>query len=115
MSRFYNMNVEISGHDADKTAAIKDAATREWEFNDWDVYDGKLTANADGSLCGGETEKQFAERLSVAVWAANGKFCNVSIDATYLENLPCETYSLDEDDFERLKAESGNKDCAPSA
>jgi hypothetical protein len=106
MSRFYNMRVEISGHDASKTEAIKDAATGEWEFDDWNEYEGKLSANAHSYLCGGETEKQFAERVSVAVWKVNGKFCDVAIHATCLEYLPCETYALDEDDFDRLKAES---------
>ncbi len=104
MSRAYNMGVEISGYDASKTTAIKDAAAVQWEFDDWNECDGTLTAFADGSLGGGETEEQFAERMSVAVWSANGKFCEVSIVATYLEDLPFETYSLDESDFERLKA-----------
>jgi hypothetical protein len=106
MSRFYNMGVEISGHDAGKIEAVKDAAAGEWKFDDWNECDGKLSAYADGHLCGGESEKQFAERVSMAVWRANGKFCDVSIVATCLEDLPCETYSLDEDDFDRLKAES---------
>lgn len=49
------------------------------------------------------------------VWRANGKFCDVSVHATYLEDLPSETYSFDEADFERLKGEIENKDSAPSA
>ena len=105
MSSFYNMHIKISGHVVGMTKAIKTAANSEWEFDDWFEYDGKLSAGADGNLCGGETEKQFAERVSVAVWKANEKFCNVEINATYLQELPYETYSLDEDDFERLKAE----------
>ena len=109
MSRAYNMYVAISGHVASNTTAIKDAAGGEWEFDAWDEWDGKLTASADGHLGGGETEKQFVERLSMAVWRANGLFCDVVIHATYLEDLPCETYSLDEDDFEQLKAKAAVK------
>ena len=116
MSRAYNMGIEISGHDTDKTMAIKDAANGEWEFDDWDQHDGKLIAYADGHLGGGETEEQFAERLTKTAWRANGKFCYVSIVATYLEDFPYEKYSFDEDDFERLKAEiEDNADASSDA
>ena len=65
-----------------------------------------LTASEEASLCGGESEEQFTERLSLAVWKANGEFCEVTINATYLENLPYEIHSLDEDDYERLMKRS---------
>ena len=50
----------------------------------------------------GRSEEQFTERLSVAIWRANGGYCRVSVDATYLENLPYETHGLDESDYARL-------------
>jgi len=64
--------------------------------------DKKLSAYGEGLLGGGETEREFTERLSVAIWRANGAYCEVSVNATYLEELPSETYSLDEDDYARL-------------
>ncbi len=102
MSRYYEMGVEITGHRPDKADAIRDAATNEWEFADWYDQDGKLTASAEGSLCGGETEEEFTERLSMAIWQANGAYCEVTVNATYLESLPYETHCLDEDDYTRL-------------
>ena len=63
---------------------------------------GKLTASADDQLCGGETERQFAERLAKAIWTANGGPCEVEVRATYLEDPPHEEYSFDESDYERI-------------
>ena len=106
MSRFYEMSVEVSGHNPAKVAEIQAAAEQEWPFDDWwsAEDDNAATRHASGqsSLCGGETEEEFTERLSLAIWRANGGFCRVSVDATYLENLPYETYELDEADYARL-------------
>lgn len=108
MSNFYRISIEIRRHDSAKSDSIKDAAASEWSFEDWYEREGKLTCCAESFLGAGESEKEFAERVSVAVWRANGKFCDVSVHATYLEDLPCETFSFDESDFERLKAEIEN-------
>ena len=103
MSRYYEMTVEISGHDPEKEDHIKKAAEGVWPFSDWMVSDkGDLQASAQHSLVGGESEEQFTERLSVAIWQANGGFCEVVVDSTYLENLPYETHVLGEWDYDRL-------------
>ena len=106
MSRFYEMSVEVSGHDPAKVAEIQAAAEQELPFDDWwtrgDDDAATMHASAQSSLCGGESEEEFTERLSRAIWRANGGFCRVSVDATYLENLPHETYELDESDYARL-------------
>jgi len=102
MSRFYEMSVEVSGHDPAKMAQIQEAAEEEWSFDDWYDSGENLTASGQGNLSGGETEEEFTERLSLAIWRTNGGFCRVSVDATYLENLPYETYELDESDYARL-------------
>jgi len=108
MSRFYEMSVEVSGHDPAKVAEIQAAAEQEWPFDDWwfageeDDAAATMHASGQGSLCGGETEEEFTGRLSLAIWRANGGYCRVSVDATYLENLPYETHELDEADYARL-------------
>ena len=103
MSRCYDMTVEISGNDPAKVSEIQAAAEKEWPFSDWWSSDiGDMQASAQDSLCGGESEEQFTERLSVAIWRANGGYCRISVDATYLENLPYETHELDEADYARL-------------
>jgi len=50
----------------------------------------------------GRSEEQFTERLSVAIWRANDGFCEVVVNATYLEELPYEIHSLDQTDYARL-------------
>ena len=103
MSRYYEMTVEISGHDPEKVAPIQTAAEKEWPFGDWYFSDnGMMQASAQHSLAGGESEEQFTERLSVAIWQANGGFCEVIVNATFMENLPYEIHTLDEFDYTRL-------------
>ena len=106
MSRFYEMSVEVSGYVPAKAADIQAAAEEEWPFADWwragDDEAATMHASGQSSLCGGETDEEFAERLSLAIWRANGGYCRVSLDATFLENLPYETYELDEADYARL-------------
>jgi hypothetical protein len=78
-------------------------AEAEWPFSSWwSSGDGNIQASASDWLCGGESEEQFTERLSVAIWRANGSFCEVVVNATYLEELPYETHVLDESDHARL-------------
>ena len=103
MSRHYEMTVEISGHDPEKVSEIQAAAEEEWPFEDWWSSDERRHASVRaGLICGGETEEQFTERLSVAIWRANGGFCEVVVNATYLEELPYEIHTLDQADYERL-------------
>ena len=82
MSRAYDMSVEIIGFRPDRTDAIEAAANQEWNFADWFISEETLFASAEGSLCGGESEEDFAERLSLAVWRANGEYCDVTVNAT---------------------------------
>jgi hypothetical protein len=108
MSRLYEMTVTISGYHPANTDKIQAAAEREWPFTDWwdsddeDLDTPPLEASAQSSLCGGESEEEFTERLSVAIWQANGGYCCVVVNATYLENLPYETHTLGEEDYDRL-------------
>jgi hypothetical protein len=110
MSRLYEMGVEISGYDPAKVPQIQAAAEQEWPIDGWHVSHGegpnnhRMHGSAEASLCGGETEEEFAERFAVAVWRANGGYCQVVVDATYMEALPYETHVLDEDDYRRLLA-----------
>jgi hypothetical protein len=108
MSRCYEMSVEISGHDPTKVPHIQAAAGSQWPFDDWSLSSEKdqdtaaMHASAQHNLCGGESEEQFTERLSMAIWRANGRYCEVTVDATYLESLPYETHALSETDYARL-------------
>jgi hypothetical protein len=101
------MTVQVSGYDLAKVSQIQAAAGKEWPFEEWGLSgsvhdDPGMQASAQDSLCGGESEEEFVERLSLAIWRANGSYCQVVVDATFLENLPYETHTLDETDYVRL-------------
>ena len=110
MSRNYTMGVQIEGYRHDNLDAVTKAAQEVWPFRDW--WDGNgsahIGASADHQLAGGESEDEFTERLSLAIWKANGAYCEVTVDATYLDELPFESYQLDEDAYERLVTKGAN-------
>jgi hypothetical protein len=106
MSRFYGMSIKITGHDENKAHAIFKAIKKEWDFQDEFLNDitaqedepAKQTADrprflsayGESYLGGGESEDQFTDRIALAVWKANGGYCHIQVDATYLEDLPYE-------------------------
>ena len=94
------MHVEIVGFGKSKQSAIEKAAKGEWNFEEPDLMrlDGKLAMVLEGesNLCGGESDEEFAKRLTLAVWTANGKPCTVNVTAIFMEDLPREDYSFDE-------------------
>ena len=104
MSRFYGMSVRIAGFPSAAIDQMKQAAEGEWPFENWtgDGQTGELSSYAEDKLCGGEEEEAFAERLTLAIWQAAGECCQVTVNATYLDDLPFESYSLDESDYARL-------------
>lgn len=99
MSRFYEMYVEIKDVSDSETGRVKEATSREWPFKDWDYRNRVLWSYADGNLVGGETESEFTDRLVSAIWAANRRYCQVTVQATALDNLPYETHIRNEKDY----------------
>lgn len=101
MSRSYLISVEVRKPDPTRLREIEIAAEKEWQFDEWILLeDQKLISSfAESSLSGGEGEKEFADRLTKAIWKANGKYCQVLISATCLDDLPTNLYELTEVDF----------------
>jgi hypothetical protein len=106
MSRYYSMSVSISTFQPHRIAAIRAAAQEHWEAleGDWFEHSGTLSSTGNGSLCGGDTEEAFAARLTEAIWTANQAYCEVTVDATYLEDLPYERYTFYETDYEAFRS-----------
>lgn len=108
MSRSYEMGVTITGFNKSRLQKIKKACLAEWSFDEDEFsVDPKkvrtLTGKGIGSLCGGEDEEEFTDRLAKSVWKANGKYCGVEVQAVFLESPPpCEDHVRGKDDFERL-------------
>ena len=103
MSRYYSMRLRIEGFDSNRTTEIKGAASYEWYFDDdhWEelaILGNCLECETDDHLCGGESEEEFVDRLSLAVWKANRGFCIVELTAIFLETIPSQSHSRDQKD-----------------
>lgn len=112
------MRIEVRGYNADRADAIRKAAEQEWDWGtEWRehvVRDAENPENVavrvadsygESNLTGGESEDEFAWRVQLAIWKANGAFCEVNVTATYLEDLPCETYLGGENEYEKALKE----------
>jgi hypothetical protein len=104
MSRSYDIYLQVGQFQPHRREAIQAAAQRIWPFEWFSDTATLLESFGESSLCGGETDQEFAERLAQAIWQAHGGWCYVLVTATYLEDLPHETYEFDEDDYERQQA-----------
>lgn len=106
MSRYYEMRLTIREFDLEKVDAITAACKEEWPFEDVEVERGRypeINSCSDGSLYGGESEEEFADRLAEAIWKANGKYCYVNVDAVYLEDWPYLSHERDRDKYKQWK------------
>lgn len=111
MSRYYEISVDISNFDDEKRHDIIEAAQNEWDFEDFECFvEERLFSANRGYLSGGESEEEFAACLTEAIWKANGKFCNVNVTATFLEELPYESYEFDEEDYQRFLDMGGGEE-----
>jgi hypothetical protein len=98
MSRAYDMYLQVAQFQPERREGIKAAAQEIWDF-EWFCDSPTLEGFGESSLCGGETEDQFAQRLAKGIWAANGSFCEIVVNATCMESLPYESYTFDEEDL----------------
>jgi hypothetical protein len=108
MSRSYEMAVTITGFNKSRLNKIKKACLAEWPFelDEFSVDTKKvrtLTGKGIDFLCGGENEDEFSDRLAKAVWKANGSYCEVEVEASYLDAAPpCEEHVRGKNDYKRL-------------
>jgi hypothetical protein len=104
MSRSYSMRVEVAKFKKGKSGAVVKACLGEWDF-DSDEVEAKaksIILDGDGDLCGGETEQEFVDRLSKAVWEANGGYCEIEVQATCYDDMPCVAHYRNRKDYKRI-------------
>jgi len=101
MSRLYNVVIGIKDYNINNFDEIE-MATRKCQPGSFLWWEDDQTD--DNLYLHRESEKQFAERLTKAIWRANKAFCKVEITMTCLEETPCETYELDEEYYNTLNA-----------
>lgn len=113
MSRSYEMRVTVKAYTRKHAGAIVAALNGEWEFDPGILppkgrpLPPQLEAVGTSCLCGGESEEEFAERITHAVWTANRGYCEIEILATYLDVDPPSTiHALTEDDYREWRAKA---------
>ena len=105
----FEITIEIGGHDKTKEKEIIRACMVEWNFRE-DSFshrtapDGKsdiLEAAAVGILYEDEDRHEFGQRLSRAVWRANGGvLCHVEVTGISLQSMKSETLGWRDDERE---------------
>lgn len=61
-----------------------------------------VQAIAEGYLCCGESEGDFARRVSVAIWKRLDRYVKVSVDALPIDDLPNDSFEFSELDYRKL-------------
>ena len=100
MSRCYEMSITVKGCLKEKYQSIVEVVTNQWGVEDWirdpeghlEIYCG------EGSLAGGESEEQFVDRVTHAIWDSVGD-CAVSVVCTFLEDPPTNYYEKGSEDY----------------
>ena len=113
MGRQYDMDIAVKGlKEKAHGALVGEAVAQSWNpgYGYVDPVGGDdgpawvFLAGGEGSLCGGETEEEFADGIAEAVWDALGYYAPVCVVATCLEDLPCESHCREEEEYaEHLK------------
>jgi hypothetical protein len=108
------MDVAVSGFARHRQSAIEEALMLHWDFDDLfttgrlDV-DGFTTdtlaikGSGESSLGGGVSEEDFTDILTAEVFAANGGPCEITVTATCLDYIPCESHKRSKQDYDRLR------------
>lgn len=92
MAKCYYLYITVQNHDPGKKRAIYDALNEEWSIDyPFDEYtkdawtnDKVLRAEGCSTAYKHETQEDVSRRVSGAVWSANGTYCLVTIQSTYL-------------------------------
>jgi len=84
----------IYGFEQVNVSAIKRSAEEHWPFERWDSR-GRLRTSGRNALDDNLTEEDFVDRLSSAIWRANGTFCFITI-------VISREYVLGEADYAKL-------------
>ena len=56
----------------------------------------------DITLYGGESDQEYSERIAKEIWTTEGKYFEMLIMMTYLEDLPYEEYEFDKEEYNEI-------------
>lgn len=99
MSRRYEMDLSVKGYTG-AADALHDALQEIFDFDLTFATADLIAFGGTGCLYGGESEEEFLERVSTAVWETNGGYCEVTLETACLEYVPRETHETTKDMYE---------------
>lgn len=105
MSRYYLMYFvvsEVAEQDLEKLHGVIDTEWRS-EFPWHNKQTKKFTTNGENALSGGTTPEDFAQLIAEKIWAELGRFVEVMVSATLLEDLPHDTYIMEKSAYGKWK------------
>ena len=104
MSRSYDMQVTVRRFNPARSQNIEDICCFEFPFESLEIqpFDTEpvMVGTTVGDLYCGESEEEFSERLTKAIWAANDQYCPVTVRLLYLDTLPYDVYELGQNDYQ---------------
>jgi hypothetical protein len=121
MSRAYRMEITVGDGDEEgglltsiEIHSLGDTIQEMWDVEEESpVCHGVQAYYGENALFGGESEEDFSDRVSLAVWESLGRYIPVEIAATCLEHIPSESHFRDEEDYKRLiRDELPDDDCS---
>jgi hypothetical protein len=75
----------------------------EWDLDDSDHEGRRIDLSGESSLAAGESDAEFSDRISKALWGELGYYFEITVNAYYLDaEPPCDTYLRDTVDYDRI-------------
>ena len=117
MSRYYNMIFAISGFKEEKKDEIVNSINTRWKIednynNDYiekvfvekDIKLPNTFLSMEGryNLYNGQSEEEFFDEIKEKIWNINEGYCIFVLEATYLEDIPCDSYKTNYESYEQF-------------
>jgi len=103
MSRYYEITIDVEDITDPLDIEVVEGVIREhWQVDDTWSTDSYFSFNGRSYLAGGESESEFADRISKEIWRAMGRYEPITVHATCLEDVPCEEHYRSQEDYDRL-------------
>lgn len=104
MSRSYDMQVTVSKFNPARQQNIEDICCFEFPFESLEIQpfdtESTMIGSTVGDLYCGESEEEFSERLTKAIWAANSQYCPVTVRLLHLDALPYDVFELGKEAYQ---------------
>jgi hypothetical protein len=112
MSYSAQTQITIEGIAGGKKECVIAAICEGWDPDnvppeDYGVSEDDILLTGWNTLYGGESAGEFACRVAVVAWKANGGFCPIWVNVHPEDDPPCDTIEFTEEDYEEMRPGEG--------